>query len=417
MAIKKPLVIGSDGLVQQLQSSDTINVSDDSVVFTDITANNASSTKHGYLPKLSNNSSQFLNGQGNWTTPSGIANAYIAQAFTAQTSVTVTHNFGGYPAVQVIDSNGYQIHALNVQNTSINAFVVTFSESTTGTIIATLGSPQLQTYLSSANNYTGLISDYFVEITASGKTFTLPTAVGNTGKQYEVVNTSAGALTVNTTSSQTISGALTYNLNAGSALRLFSNGANWLISSAYYVPSGWFDITPIWAKDDGNNGWTITTVTGNRLALTANSTNALKQIIFAYHIPHTILLNQSDGNIFIHPHIEFPNTNAGNAVLTYRIFAALRDGAFSTEFTLTQTITPSSYAANRNNVIDIAMPTGLAAYLVPDAIFTIGVERNRGANATDTYASSIYLHTVDLHVQGDGKLTTSKDFGTGWIKV
>lgn len=41
------------------------------VSFTDVTTNNSSSSKHGFLPKLSNVSTQFLNGTGGWTTPAG----------------------------------------------------------------------------------------------------------------------------------------------------------------------------------------------------------------------------------------------------------------------------------------------------------------------------------------------------------
>lgn len=37
----------------------------------DITTNNASTSAHGYLKKLSNVSTEFMNGQGNWATPAG----------------------------------------------------------------------------------------------------------------------------------------------------------------------------------------------------------------------------------------------------------------------------------------------------------------------------------------------------------
>jgi len=69
------------------------------VVETDIllavgsTVNNASTTKHGFLPTLSNNAGQFLNGQGNWATPAGQANGYTSQGFISQTTVTV-NSFG-----------------------------------------------------------------------------------------------------------------------------------------------------------------------------------------------------------------------------------------------------------------------------------------------------------------------------------
>ena len=46
-------------------------ISDATISTTDITTNNASTTKHGFLKKLSNVSTEFMNGQGNWATPAG----------------------------------------------------------------------------------------------------------------------------------------------------------------------------------------------------------------------------------------------------------------------------------------------------------------------------------------------------------
>jgi hypothetical protein len=47
------------------------SVSESNLSFTDITTGNASTTQHGLLPKLNNNSATFLDGTGNWTTPAG----------------------------------------------------------------------------------------------------------------------------------------------------------------------------------------------------------------------------------------------------------------------------------------------------------------------------------------------------------
>lgn len=41
------------------------------LALTDITTNDASTSKHGFLKKLNNSATQFMNGQGNWATPSG----------------------------------------------------------------------------------------------------------------------------------------------------------------------------------------------------------------------------------------------------------------------------------------------------------------------------------------------------------
>jgi len=64
-----------------------------------------------------------------------LAKQYTDGGFTSQTSVSVTHNLGRYPVVQAIDTGGFWIIPANVQHTSVNAFTVTFAESTSGTIV------------------------------------------------------------------------------------------------------------------------------------------------------------------------------------------------------------------------------------------------------------------------------------------
>lgn len=61
------------GIIQHAMDNATYHTS------SDITTLNATSSKHGFLPKLSNIVTEFLNGQGGWTTPpSGDANAIHA---------------------------------------------------------------------------------------------------------------------------------------------------------------------------------------------------------------------------------------------------------------------------------------------------------------------------------------------------
>lgn len=47
-------------------------LSDAALSLTDVTTNNASTSNHGFLKKLSNVSTQFMNGQGNWIVPPAI---------------------------------------------------------------------------------------------------------------------------------------------------------------------------------------------------------------------------------------------------------------------------------------------------------------------------------------------------------
>ena len=194
--------------------------------------NDVTTARHGFCPVLPNNAAQFLNGQGNYTTPSGltIAASYSLTSFSGQTSVTVIHNFGTYPIVQVIDNTGAVLVPLTTINNSLNDFTVTFNASTTGTIIASVGSPQPQAVtVVNAATYTVLQNDRIITVTAAGATITLLTAVGNTGREFNIDNASAGAVIVKTTSSQTIEGQLTQTLPPDSAMSVYSTGAVWRI--------------------------------------------------------------------------------------------------------------------------------------------------------------------------------------------
>lgn len=61
----------------------------------------------------------------------------VATPFTNQTSVTVTHNNGAYPVVQILDTNGKLMEGV-VKHSSLNAFTVHFVDSQSGTIITTI---------------------------------------------------------------------------------------------------------------------------------------------------------------------------------------------------------------------------------------------------------------------------------------
>jgi hypothetical protein len=66
-------------------------------------------------------------------------------------------------------------------------------------------------YYSTTSAYTITADDYFIECSGTFSV-TLPTAVGISGKIYIVKNSGLGAITVDTTSSQTIDGSLTHVL-------------------------------------------------------------------------------------------------------------------------------------------------------------------------------------------------------------
>lgn len=193
------------------------------------TTNDATTSRHGFLPILSNNASQFLNGQGNFAIPSGVTNSYLTQAFVGQTSVNVVHNFGTYPVVQVIDNTGAVLVPLTTVNNTVNDFTVTFAVATTGTIIATVGSPQPQSVIAVNANYTTLATDQIIEVTASPVTITLLTAIGNTGRKQVIDNAAGGDILCNTTAAQTIDGSLVQTIPPNNSMTVYSDGANWRI--------------------------------------------------------------------------------------------------------------------------------------------------------------------------------------------
>ncbi|MBK7377366.1 MAG: hypothetical protein IPJ02_17980 [Chitinophagaceae bacterium] len=83
-------------------------------------------------------------------------------------------------------------------------------------------------YVAKTGDYTATDVDYTIHFTSGTNTFTLPTAVGCTGRIYVVKNTSGNNLTLATTSAQTIDGSAPGTLTTGSAAQFQSTGANWI---------------------------------------------------------------------------------------------------------------------------------------------------------------------------------------------
>jgi hypothetical protein len=93
----------------------------------------------------------------------------------------------------------------------------------------------------SAYTLTSTDSTILGNATSAGFTLTLPTAVGTTGKTYVIkkIDSSTNAVTIGTTSSQTIDGNTTYALsNQWGGVTLQSDGSNWLIIGNIFGRNG-----------------------------------------------------------------------------------------------------------------------------------------------------------------------------------
>lgn len=87
---------------------------------------------------------------------------------------------------------------------------------------------QIQNSVTMLSGNTTLGAIHYRVVVTSAATITLPTAVGVTGREYAIKATTNNVI-VNTTSSQTIDGALSKTLNTNDCMIVFSNGSNWLI--------------------------------------------------------------------------------------------------------------------------------------------------------------------------------------------
>lgn len=202
-------------------------------------------------------------------------------------------------------------------------------------------------------------------------------------------------------------------LKAGDSLN-FTETAS-LVSTA-----GWFDITPFESGDDGTNGAVNTLVTGGQPRLYGRrfrgDGSQITNRFWRFHIPHDIALNPTAAYFHLH-WMHNTVSPSGTAIFTVYVNACKRDGTPITEVSTTLTITPLAadcYKSNMVTEVDLSALTGILTTLQVDALFSVYVERNA---ANDAFGGDIFVRGADMHVQSDGKNTTAKDEGAGWVKV
>jgi len=73
---------GDPTVYQRIPQGIQKKISAENIYFRDKLTGNASTSKHGFLPKLSGNSGEYLDGTGNFTVPSGSGGLTQAQVLT-----------------------------------------------------------------------------------------------------------------------------------------------------------------------------------------------------------------------------------------------------------------------------------------------------------------------------------------------
>lgn len=118
-----------------------------------------------------------------------------------------------------VSSTDHTLHFVN--NVGVDTVV--------GSGSGTTGISRVITSVSTGTTAAAATKTDYVYLVSAGATLQLPTAVGNTNR-YAVKNTDATLTTsIATTSSQTIDGAASRSLPAGSSFDIISDGSNWRI--------------------------------------------------------------------------------------------------------------------------------------------------------------------------------------------
>jgi hypothetical protein len=143
-------------------------------------------------------------------------------------------------------------------------------------------------------------------VVGGGNTYTLPTAVGITGRQYVVSNSGSGVLTLATNSSQTfdnVTGVPTsLIIPAKSSITVNSNGTGWLVSSNYVKTSQGADVASAnnLSLNAGGDSFEITgTTTINLISSTGWQNGAVIRLVFSSSLTVTNNAGTSGSNINI----------------------------------------------------------------------------------------------------------------------
>src|SRR4030095_1673836 len=79
-----------------------VAVADSDLSTTDITTNNATTSKHGFLPKLNGSTTQFLNGNGAFTTPVGGGSGTVTNPANLTTNGVILGGTNGTTDVKTV---------------------------------------------------------------------------------------------------------------------------------------------------------------------------------------------------------------------------------------------------------------------------------------------------------------------------
>lgn len=231
---------------RSLVSDDIPGLSESKLTLSDITTNNATTLRHGFLPKLSGNSSEFLNGNGGFTTPAG-GGTVTSVGLTMPTAI---FDVAGSP----ITGSGTLAVTLDNQNANL-----IFAGPNTGA--------------AAAPTFRALVVDDIPAITESKLSFSDVTIANSTATQHGLLPKLSNAAT------QFLDGTGVFDTVKDSDLSLTDITTNNATTSAHgFCPKGNGSTTQFlrgdlaWATPAGGSDWDTIIVKSADQTVTNNAT-------------------------------------------------------------------------------------------------------------------------------------------------
>jgi len=121
-----------NGVTQDLSQNRTFTITDANLSTSDVTTNNASTTKHGFLKKLSNVSTEYMDGTGNWSTPpGGVSDVAYDSSWVGVTTVAPSKN-AVYDKINSMTQFGYTLMVQADNSSPLDAQTLYFGHLPTG---------------------------------------------------------------------------------------------------------------------------------------------------------------------------------------------------------------------------------------------------------------------------------------------
>jgi len=133
---------------------------------------------------------------------------------------------------QTLDDSEYSLSVANLTVTPDNGFNSTSDEVLVfqASFTVTGGGGATFDYVAKTSTYTITNDDYIIDATSNTFAATLPTASGETGRQFIIKNSGTGVVTVTPDGSETIDGEATAELSMQyDSITVVSDGSNWII--------------------------------------------------------------------------------------------------------------------------------------------------------------------------------------------